>query len=1273
MESSALHEIDDLKEYLHELEINKNEYIICAAVKDTLYGIDEQAISTLRRFGMKNIPDGWNGYVFLMELGVVYIDKKSKSNIPLIEHVHLNSGDWQIVSKAWRSGNKVRIIVEELDFAVNGRGLNVVVIDSKTREVVDSVCFDFFPGNGYSCVHKFEFVPIPIPRIKSEDVDKYDINKELNNIIIKYQLYELYPRYSDVIASKKIIKNLTNTWKDTDSIACIVMGESNEKMYLDEVHFLEVMSAYKKNQIDFYRCLSKDNNNLFVNFYNWEAYDFSVLESVVWDGYSHIYIISNQGENFAGVWLRKHNIKFESLCDILCENGCKSIPAGMEHYEFVPDKRESRFFYKNSQTTPMQWEYYEQSIKYITCDSKILKDICAKKCFFISLMLKDFLHAEKWLKRISEENDSHERYCEAWQSVQSLLKDISIRLQMRKQKDILAVWVDHTLYEDIDMMPFVSSLKEKSIWFENIFTLTGYTRETLRGLFTGKKLIDDMTGKISSINLSNSPVLRSLEQNGYRIQILLSGFRTMFPWKYRAKESVYLFVQTSELFWDSISLLLESCCPGFILLPIEETHPPYVSLEMNAKNAFSEALRAKTAYEATDGQIQFYTNMLGENATAVIFSDHGGYGNGNLGKFWPRQQVFLSVYGKRYRPKKIKNLCSSIDFYKIMDSIARGDDIREEELSHDFVEIQGVPIVSNRMQIEGNGILPQAAPAFWPPFRGYKGIVTDEYIYIFFAGGHEWLSRRDKIQPRLSWYVRPDDICNPKLLPEMREKAGIDFGHEPSDYGPSSPFYLATQEAYEKNYAYNEKKLKMFNFLITILPEYSVALYLGNMASHEMYLALSLENRKKIVGIIDAEDICACSDLNVSIFKLEEAAGRGVRNIIVSSRTLPGELNSFLDKQAQGMKALGIYGWFEVNGYHTKHNFYDFAIQSMDAPLPSPLAIPDFLYHVAPECPCEVSVVVMVEDESTLLSRLHDILRQTSMGVRIHCLDLTGKAAELVKAYQKVASSIEVISVAEYSSLPSKLNELISSVNSKYLFFLDADESLHVWGLFYLHEIAEQTEADVVAAGAIPKADKNVEPILADFAEGTFELKKEARILPATFKERYGELDEIEIPDFAGNKLYRVDFLRKHGIRFQDIKSGWKDIFCLQTIFGAPKYVKVVSPVCISSGNASGLALKDNSAEYAKELVGSMFAYQQAIEAMLKQWRGFGNNPSLCDKFRERAMTIFDQQYFSGIALDDEMRKVVSQAVQEELQENPSIGMWWIKYLFMRSSFHQSV
>lgn len=1268
MPELLLHEIDDIEDYLQALESYKNKCLICAVAKDTLHGIHEEAIDALKRFGMKNVPKGWNGYIFLMEKGKVYLDIKSASNVPLMEHVKLEAGDVQIISAAYQVGARCAIVLDGIDLSVSRRGLNIVVFDIKKRKLMDSVEFDFMPGEKDAVNHKIDFINMPVPRmIENDEKCSYDINGEFNEIIFRYRLEEFYPRYLETQMSREIIREVANNWKENEFIACIVVGFDDKKMDLDESWFLDSLSLYQKNQITFFRCGQNTDGGRSGYSYAWEAYDFKILERVIWDVYSHVYIISNQGENFVGLWFRKHNVPYESLCDIFAARGIVGVPAQVEYYDFIPDKRESRFFYDDHQTSPVQWEYFEQSAKYHTYKLDELRNICAKKCFFLSLVLKNFLHAEEWLNKIVEQDDSCERYYEAWNCIKNLLGEIRIRLKKRQQRDVLAIWVDHTLFEDLSLMPFVSSLSDKSIWFENIFTLTGYTRETLRGLFTGRRLIDDLTGEIKNINLSNSPVLRKLAEYGYRIKILMKEFRTMFPRSYWVDYSMYDFIQTSEMLWDGISQLLTYNNPVFILIPIEETHPPYISLRIKDENVFEYYSRMELAYKESDDQIKFYTDLLGKNSTSIIFSDHGG------SHFWPRQHVFLSVYGGGYKPKKVKGLCSSIDFHKIITYVINGDDVEEKELARTFCEIQGVPIVSGRMHITGDGVLTQAEPAFWPPFRGYKGVVTNDYVYIHFAGGREWLSRRDKLQPNLSWYQRPDDICDEKLLPEFRKKAGVNYGDEPFDYGRISNFYSVTMKAYEENYIYNERKISLINKLVAGMPNASVGLYLGNGVSREIYLALSMDSRIKVACVIDNEKKCACKDLDIPIITLSEAKEQGCCNILTGTRSLPPELNEFLKKDGEGIHVYGLYGWFELNGYYTKYCFYDFVIQSMDEPLSSPIAIPDFLHQASRNCYCEVSVIMVVQDVNKLLERLHNILKQIVLGIRVYCLDLTGKASDVVKEYQKIDSSIEVIMVESYASLPIKMNELISIVNTRYIFFLSDDEYLHSKGLFYLHELAEQTEADVVAASAVLRADKKENTNLADFAEGTFELKKEARILPATFKERYVEWDETEIPDIAGNKLYRVDFLRKHGIRFQDIKSGWKDIFCLQTIFGAPKYVKAISPVCISSGNATGATLEDNSAEYAKKLVESMFSYQQVIEAMLRHWRGFGNNPSLCDKFRERAMTIFDQQYFSDMALDDDMRRSVSQTVQEELQKNPSIGIWWIRYLFMRSSFPQDV
>jgi hypothetical protein len=54
LEALTLHEIDNLDDYLVELDKYKHEYLICAAARDTLYGIDDKSIDALRKLGMKN-------------------------------------------------------------------------------------------------------------------------------------------------------------------------------------------------------------------------------------------------------------------------------------------------------------------------------------------------------------------------------------------------------------------------------------------------------------------------------------------------------------------------------------------------------------------------------------------------------------------------------------------------------------------------------------------------------------------------------------------------------------------------------------------------------------------------------------------------------------------------------------------------------------------------------------------------------------------------------------------------------------------------------------------------------------------------------------------------------------------------------------------------------------------------------------------------------------------------------------------------------------------
>ena len=119
MESLALHEVDNLVEYVCELEKCKDGYLICAAVRDTLHGIDESSVNALKSIGMNNIGTGWNGYVFLKEGDNIVLDEGRESNSSLIECKSYRGMQIQLVSKSWRAGNKAMIVVNDYNFAVD--------------------------------------------------------------------------------------------------------------------------------------------------------------------------------------------------------------------------------------------------------------------------------------------------------------------------------------------------------------------------------------------------------------------------------------------------------------------------------------------------------------------------------------------------------------------------------------------------------------------------------------------------------------------------------------------------------------------------------------------------------------------------------------------------------------------------------------------------------------------------------------------------------------------------------------------------------------------------------------------------------------------------------------------------------------------------------------------------------------------------------------------------------------------------------------------------
>ena len=135
---------ESFTEYIACLKGLKN-CIVIFAVKDTLgsYFNNEMQQRMMDLGLVENfIRQHGSGYIAVLKDGIVIHEKLNKTDgydyfIDTIDYINLF-----IVSKAYKYGNLASICINGEEYAVNKRGVNIVVFDMNRQKVVDSVAFD---------------------------------------------------------------------------------------------------------------------------------------------------------------------------------------------------------------------------------------------------------------------------------------------------------------------------------------------------------------------------------------------------------------------------------------------------------------------------------------------------------------------------------------------------------------------------------------------------------------------------------------------------------------------------------------------------------------------------------------------------------------------------------------------------------------------------------------------------------------------------------------------------------------------------------------------------------------------------------------------------------------------------------------------------------------------------------------------------------------------------------------------------------------------------
>ena len=136
--------ISDVDIYLDVLYLLRYSLTIIVSVKDTCgFYEDSETLLRLKRLGFKSYPSKLqNVYLGIMINNMNFIDMSGTPQDFLEFKSSLFGMNFHLVSSSFICGNKSMIEINSVDYSLNDRGLNIVVIHSQTSSIIDSISYD---------------------------------------------------------------------------------------------------------------------------------------------------------------------------------------------------------------------------------------------------------------------------------------------------------------------------------------------------------------------------------------------------------------------------------------------------------------------------------------------------------------------------------------------------------------------------------------------------------------------------------------------------------------------------------------------------------------------------------------------------------------------------------------------------------------------------------------------------------------------------------------------------------------------------------------------------------------------------------------------------------------------------------------------------------------------------------------------------------------------------------------------------------------------------
>lgn len=103
--------------------------------------MSEEVLNKIKGMGFSNFSkELWRMYAGILYNGEPVLDSQSNTVEENVEaHIEVGNTKISVLSAAWRNGNRTSILINNIDYACNRRGVNIVVYDTATDAPIDSI------------------------------------------------------------------------------------------------------------------------------------------------------------------------------------------------------------------------------------------------------------------------------------------------------------------------------------------------------------------------------------------------------------------------------------------------------------------------------------------------------------------------------------------------------------------------------------------------------------------------------------------------------------------------------------------------------------------------------------------------------------------------------------------------------------------------------------------------------------------------------------------------------------------------------------------------------------------------------------------------------------------------------------------------------------------------------------------------------------------------------------------------------------------------------